>query len=195
MKDKGKKGLNDKGIALVTALILSLLALVIATATIYMLLQGTEVSGLKKRYTSALGASKGATEATALIISLSGSIPSDLAGITTVSNPSCFDKKLTNRKVDWGVCDTGETISSSSYDIKFDLTAYGGYEAYAKIVDTVPGNTLIGESLEVKGVVSGQSGYIKNPTVVPYMYRLEVMGENPDNRETDSAEITALYAN
>lgn len=190
MKDKRKKGLNDKGIALVTALILSLLALVIATATIYMLLQSTEISGLKKRYTSALGASKGATEATALLISLGGSIPTDLASITTVIN-SCFDIKLTNRKANWGACDTGETISSSSYDIKFDL---GNYEAYAKIVDTVPGNTLIGESLEVKGVISGQSGYIKNPTVVPYMYRLEVRGENPNN-QTDSAEITALYAN
>lgn len=190
MKDRRKKGLNDKGIALVTALILSLLALVIAAATIYMLLQSTEISGLKKRYTSALGAAKGATEATALLISLQGSIPTDLADISTVINP-CFDIKLTNRRADWGACDTGETVSSSSYDIKFNL---GNYEAYAKIVDTVPGNTLIGESLEVKGVISGQSGYIKNPTVMPYMYRLEVRSEDPNN-QTDSAEITALYAN
>lgn len=185
-----RQRLNQKGIALVTALILALIAMAIAIATIYIVIQSTEVSGLKKRYTTALGATKGATEATALLISLSGSIPLDMNAITTISNPACFETKLTNRKASWGSCDTGETVTSSSFDIRFD---FGNYSSYGKIVDTIPGNTIIGESLEVKGVVSGQAGYIKNPTVVPYMYRLEVRSENKSNPQ-DSADITTLYA-
>lgn len=183
--------INDHGIALVTAMILALIAMAIAVATIYMILQSTEVSGIKKRYTTALGASKGAAEGTALLISLYGSIPSDMTGISTISNASCFETKLMERKVNWGSCDTGSTVSSSSYDIKFD---FGDYGAYGKIVDTIPGNTLVGESLEVKGVVSGsQSGYIKNPTTVPYMYKLEIRSEKTGNPQ-DSSDISALYA-
>lgn len=183
--------INDRGIALVTAMILALIAMAIAVATIYMILQSTEVSGIKKRYTTALGASKGATEGTALLISLYGAIPSDMTGITTISNATCFEKKIVERRVNWGSCDTGQTISSTSYDIKFD---FGDYDAYGKIVDTIPGNTLVGESLEVKGVVSGsQSGYIKNPTVVPYMYKLEIRSEKTGNPQ-DSSDISALYA-
>lgn len=182
---------NEQGIALVTAMILALIAMAIAVATIYMILQSTEVSGIKKRYTTALGASKGAAEGSALLISLAGSVPSDLTGITTISNLSCLETKITERKVDWGSCDNGSTVSNSSYDFKFD---FGDYAAYGKIVDTIPGNTLVGESLEVKGVVSGsQSGYIKNPTTVPYMYKLEIRSEKTDNSQ-DSSDISALYA-
>ncbi|MEO0228302.1 MAG: hypothetical protein ABIL70_09670 [candidate division WOR-3 bacterium] len=188
--------INDHGIALVTAMILALIAMAIAVATIYMILQSTEVSGIKKRYTTALGASKGAAEGTALLISLYGSIPSDMTGITTISNASCFETKLMERKVNWGSCDTGSTVSNTSYDIKFVFDAKDGgkYDAYGKIVDTIPGNTLVGESLEVKGVVSGsQSGYIKNPTTVPYMYKLEIRSEKTGNPQ-DSSDISALYA-
>lgn len=183
--------INNRGIALVTAMILALIAMAIAVATIYMILQSTEISGIKKRYTTALGASKGVTEGTALLISLYGAIPSDMTGITTISNATCFKKKLMERKADWGSCDSVPTVSSSSYDIKFD---FGDYKAYGKIVDTIPGNTLVGESLEVKGVVSGsQSGIIKNSTVVPYMYKLEIRSERTGNPQ-DSSEISALYA-
>lgn len=181
---------SQKGIALVTAMSLALLAMVIATAAIYMILQGTEISGLKKRYATALGASKGATEGTALLISLAGAVPSDMTGITLISNAACLDTKLTNRRTNWGSCETGAVVTNTSYDIRFD---FGNYIAYAKIVDTIPGNTLIGESLEVKGVVSGGSGIIKNPTAVPYMYRLEVRSESNTNTQ-ESAEISALYA-
>ncbi len=183
---------SQKGIALVTALLLALIAMAIVTAAIYMIIQGTELSGIKKRYTTALGASKGGTEASALLISLYASVPSDLVLLTSIKDQTCLEAKLLNRKSDWpSTCDKGETVTNTSYDIRFD---FGNYFTYGKIVDTIPGNTLIGESLEVKGVVSGQSGYIKNPTAVPYMYRLEVRSENKDNPQ-DSADITALYAN
>ncbi len=180
---------SQKGIALVTAMLLALMAMAIVTATIYMVIQSTEVSGIKKRYATALGAAKGGTEATALIIS-NRAIPSDLIGLTTIPNQACLDLKFSHRRTDWGGCNTGETVSNTSYDVRFD---FGDYSVYAKIVSTTLGNTRVGESLEVKGVVSGyQSGYIKNPITVPYMYRLEVRSENETNPQ-DSADITALY--
>jgi Tfp pilus assembly protein PilX len=181
---------GQKGIALVTAMILALLAIAIAISAIYMILQSTEISGLKKHYATALGAANGATEGTALLISLQGAIPLDMSTITFINNPVCLDTKLTKRRTNWGSCDTGPVVTNTSYDIRFN---FGNYTAYAKVVDTIPGNTLIGESLEVKGVVSGGSGIIKNPTAVPYMYRLEVRSESNTNTQ-ESAEISALYA-
>ncbi len=181
---------SQVGIALVTTLLLTMIAIAIATATIYMVTQSTEVSGIKKRYTTALGASKGGAEATALIVSSNGAVPFDLNALITIQDQNCLNLKLFNRRTEWGICNTGERVSNTSYDIRFD---FDNYQAYSKIVDTIPGNTLIGESLEVKGVVSGQSGFIKNPTVIPHIYRIEIRSENSDNPQ-ESADITALYA-
>ncbi len=185
---------GDRGIALVTTMMLTLLALAIAFATIYMVIQGLEISGLKKRYSSALGAAKGATEGAGSIIS-SGLSP-DFAAITTINNQACFDIKLSKGRSSWGVCDTGMGVSSASYDIRFD---FGNYFAYGKIVDTFPGNTAGGgagwykPAAVVEGSRGGSSNIIPNPTAIPYIYTLDIRVENKTNPQ-DSAEISAVYA-
>jgi hypothetical protein len=53
-------GLGDqKGAALVTALMLTLLALVISTTLLYVVMAGSRLSGSHKRYRTALAAAKG----------------------------------------------------------------------------------------------------------------------------------------
>lgn len=178
---------TQSGIALITAMMLALIAMAIAVATVYMILQSTEVSGMKKRYTTAVGGAKCGIVADAFIIS-EGGVPSSIAGMVFISNLNCFYKKIKNKTSDWGICDNGFLVNSSSYDLRVqcdDFTVYG------KIVDTIPGNTEVGESLEVSGVVSTGS-FIRNPVVIPYMYRIEVRSQGPAG---ETAEVSGLYAN
>ena len=59
---------NEKGLALVMVLILSLIALTIISTLIFMVTQGTKVSGFYKRYATSLDAGYGGAEiATSLI--------------------------------------------------------------------------------------------------------------------------------
>ncbi|MDK2792708.1 MAG: hypothetical protein PWQ25_1571 [Deferribacteres bacterium] len=53
---------NKKGMALVTTLILSTIALLIVGTAYYLLSSGTKISGIQSRYTTALEAAKGASD-------------------------------------------------------------------------------------------------------------------------------------
>lgn len=53
---------NEKGVALITTLVLGLIALVIVGGLIYMLTSGTQISGKEKKYSTALESAKGASE-------------------------------------------------------------------------------------------------------------------------------------
>ncbi len=55
-------GHGERGIALVTTLVLGLIALVIIAALMFVMITGTEISGVSKRYTGALEAAKGSAE-------------------------------------------------------------------------------------------------------------------------------------
>ena len=64
--------LNNKGIALVMVMILSLISLAIMSGLIYMVTSGTQVSGIEKRYSTALEAGKSGKD-----IALSGHCPQE----------------------------------------------------------------------------------------------------------------------
>jgi len=53
---------NNKGVALVTSLMLTLISLTIIMALMYMITQSTQVSGASKRYKTALDAGYGGSE-------------------------------------------------------------------------------------------------------------------------------------
>jgi len=53
---------DERGIALITSLILSLIAIVLASAIMILVVSSTKQSGIVKRYTSALEAAKGGVE-------------------------------------------------------------------------------------------------------------------------------------
>ena len=180
---------NEKGVALVLSLVLAFISMAISTATIYMVLKGTEMSGLEKRYTTALGAAKGALEITAVIINTL----EDPTGMATINNSNCFLDKLMNDTSSWTACNANEsnTDVADSPDIMLTL---GSYTVYVKIIDSSPGNTKLGRNLEVKGVVESLRSFFENPTVIPRSYRIEVLSVNTSN-SLDRARLTALYAN
>ena len=53
---------SRNGIALITTLVLALIALAFTGAMLYMLTSGTRMSGVERRYTTALEAAKGASD-------------------------------------------------------------------------------------------------------------------------------------
>lgn len=184
--------LNESGIALMLVLVLSAISLAIMAGMIYMITQGTIVSGIEKRYKTALEASKGGTEVVFQFIGDRGTSNLPVNLIKTPTDP-CLTDKLTKATANWNPsCDSSITINTatgneSTYDMSF---AFGSYNVYSKIVDTVEGNSSPAESLEVKQVES--AGSLIKAQSVPYLYTIEVHTENPTNI-AERAKLSILY--
>lgn len=209
---------NERGVALVTALMLTLIALTITISLLYMVMAGTKMSGAQKRYKTSREASYAAatelypkdilpsiitgfmnhTTATAATQAINGQYPG--IGLSIPSAVSqCLKQKVTTDQANWSAC---SAASKSAADTKNspDLTFYlrgestkPGFTIYTKIIDTVPGmSDTSGVSLDSgMGVVASNV----NPTVFhqPSLYTFEVQGEREDN-PTEKAIMEVLYA-
>ena len=227
-----KRFSDERGVALVMALILSLIVLAAVSAMLYLVTQGTMISGFQKRYQTAQEAAKGGMElATKEIISrtiasafldqiqgtnanltsMKNSIGSDYAGISLSFNAAtstvCLrNKLLLSAKI--GTANNWASCSADNYslelkkadgtnisDVTFTLIGSPGaadFIVYAKIVDTVAGNTdTSGLDLQGWGTTELPAGV---PTQTnPYLFRVELLGErtsNPDER----SRLSVLYA-
>ena len=202
-----KKLQNERGIALVTALLLTLIALAITMAILYMVIWQTKLSGAHKRYKTALEASQGGVQLfTQQIIpqvfaNVSGSsLASQFAGLSlNEPNASCLEFKLKNPTSSWSTkCGPDATPfdATSMPDVTFNLQGASSvpYTVYSKIVDTVPGNsdlsgfTLLDSGAGVAGISSGIA-----PKHIPAMYRIEVQGQQATN-PLEKARLSVLYA-
>jgi hypothetical protein len=215
-----KKGLlsTEKGIALVMILILSAIALAIMAGLIYMITTGTQISGMQKKYKTAGEAGLGGADVTYEFIGLRGdasstsTLQNELYTISPVitTSGSCtgtsmggvpftgLAAKFNTPTTSWSSACGGNSMSitpitTTTYDMRFDLGAspYPTYRVYAKIVNTVEGNSGGDEGLTGKGVVGAGSGEV---TVVskPYLYTIEVDTENRDN-PSERARYSILY--
>jgi len=158
---------SEKGIALATTLIISLICLALIAGIIQMINIGTRISGIKGRYTSALEAAKGGIE------EFLQDIPFEHKGTVNDSDYKCKLQQDTNN---WAVtcknyCSgTNCTSHESPKDIiNFAdwAQSYGNYTAYCKIVDA-------------KGTSDGT-----------WFYTIEVVAKNNNTPET--AWYTILY--
>lgn len=153
-----------------SALLFTLLALVIITVLLYSINQGTKASSASKTYKTALEASHGATDLITTSI-----LPTIFANYTTatsinsfvsttdlsslalsVPNANCFAKKTNKNTSEWmagGACVDASAMKSPLAtelpDMTFNLKAdndSAGYKIYAKIVDTrCGGDPAIGQ--------------------------------------------------
>jgi hypothetical protein len=195
---KGGKGglLNEKGIALVMVLILSVIALAIMAGLIYMITTGTQMSGMQKRYKTALEAGLGGADITYQLIAARGdpNIPltNFLITASNVGGIDCLTPKLNSPTSSWpAACSNTLTIdpnTQSTYDMRFDL---GSYRAYAKIADTVEGNSGPDSGLIKGGVVAANTGEV-NVMSMPFLYTIELDAENPNN-SAERAKLSILY--
>ena len=197
---------NNNGFALVTSLMLTLLSLTIVMSLLYMITQGIKVSGLNKKYKTAMEASYGGAELfTKDMLPFvmknysSSTLATDIAGnfgavSPVIGSQSCLQAKLKNATQNWPAA-CGNTLNPKDRpDITYTMQATSGnpFQVYSKIVDTVNGNTdLSGLQLEGAGVAESQS--VLTPQHFPYIYRVEIQGE----RQSDTAaqaNLEVLYA-
>ncbi len=211
----------EKGIALVTVLVLSLIALAIISTLVYLVIQGTRFSGFFKRYETAREAAYGGSEIVAALIKNRGqlSIPGlplssssidsggflscncgdpDVAGDNTPN--TCLCRKLCDPTSDWVSAGCNNTFDpTDNPDIQFDLPADPLnpsnppiYQVSAKIVDTTKGYTdLSGEDLEGDPRVTGSDLTLKGPPA-PYLYRIEINAQ--DTTKPERGRLSILYA-
>ena len=161
---------NDKGFALVMVLLISIIVLSMATALIYMVTTGSQISGIDKRHMIALAATGEAGIVSQLINRRDGTLEAaldaalnynsqtpntcnnvgaftlpDLTTCTDLGNYNSLEAKIKLPTACWSAtCDTSLTIdpnNSNTYDFRYDVA---GYRTYGKIVDTTLGNTTSG---------------------------------------------------
>jgi hypothetical protein len=195
---------NERGVALITSLLLMLISLAIVMALLYMINQGIRSSAAAKNYKNALDASYGGAEVvTKQVIPqlLSGSLPTFLS--TAVANSDCLSKKLLNAPSGWDTAcgapgTPARTLDPTNVpDVTFLLKSQDNqpdFKVYAKIVDTNPGNsdpsgfTLLDSGSGVTGTGSGVS-----PMHIPALYRIEIQGQRTTN-PVERAALSVLYA-
>ncbi len=202
------KPLNEKGIALVMVLILSAISLAIMAGLIYMVTSGTQISGIEKRYKTALEAGIASKEVTYQFIGMR-----DDPGILNINflfssnfSTNCRTAKLNTpaSTTNWASCGTGgnytKTTSFSidpndpvTYDMSLDLGTSPNptYRVYSKIVDTVEGNSSGELGLSKGGVVLANTGEITVMNI-PYLYTIEIDAENAAN-PAERAKLSILY--
>jgi hypothetical protein len=95
-------------------------------------------------------------------------------------------------------CSTSLLTGPSSYDLKFQLGTNPQYNVYAKVVDTIEGNTngsnTGGHSLITTGVVAAKSGGGEISMVtIPYQYTVEIEAENAKAGSNERAKLSVLY--
>ena len=217
---------SDRGVALLIVLILSAVALAVMTAMISMIFSGTQISGMHKKFKTAAQASHGgldmfkqiilmrgqSTDTTAFItnlndnFSMNAAITTDVGctgtNLRTVSYTGISAKLLTQSNT-WTVqCKKTLTIDptlATTYDLTMELGSSPRYAIYAKIAETVEGNSGTGASTgsgasgkaRIKGVVSRRKASI--PMVpIPYLYAIEIEARNIDN-PAERAKISELY--
>jgi hypothetical protein len=198
---------NEDGIALVTSLMLTLISMTMILALFYIMTAGIQSAGAQKRYKTSLEAAHGGAEIAlkdivptimrnAQNINLVTQVQSDFAGVNleVITTQDCMRSKLTSVTRTWPAGCSSASNPKQLPDMAMTLQSSAGneFKVYAKIVDTVKGNTdTSGLQLEGSGV--SESSPVLTPQHLPYVYRLEIQGERKDNAQ-EQANISALYA-
>ncbi len=200
---------DEKGMALVTALMFTLICLAMIMTLMYYVLTSTKMSAAQKRYRNSLEASYGGTElVTKTIIPrlFSNYSTGKLSLLADLGNPSTIgltlgpnlQTKLTKVTTDWGTA--SKTVNPKEFpDMSFTLkgTSSGeDFTVYSKIVDTVAGVGLVDASgvdyLDAGQGVAGTSTSTQTPRT-PNIYSIEVQGEKSVNPK-EKASLSVLYA-
>ena len=203
---------NEKGIALVMVIVLSAISLALMAALVYMIMSQTEISGVQKRYKTAQEAGLGGTAVAYQLIAVRGAALTGLPALwqyTTVTPSNCTGTssgtpytgifaKIMTPSTSWTNCSTSLTIDPdialtdpTSYDMRFDLGIGTTYRVYAKIVDTVEGNSGGDEGLLKSGVVAANSGEVTVQSK-PYLYTIEMVAQSATNPQ-ERAKLSILY--
>jgi hypothetical protein len=202
---------SQRGIALVLVMVIALIALAIVSALIYMGTMATRLSGAEKIYRNSDEAALGGARIAAdMIITNYGNSALGLPSVAATlggsfGNQPCLIRKLNNATANWGgVCNADmksmdlSSDNSDTYDMTFPLPgAPNNYTVYAKVIDTIEGNTsgvvVEGEGGLSTGGVGGGGASIVTPPRHSWMYRVEVHAEDSVNKR-QRARYSIFYA-
>jgi hypothetical protein len=214
---------NERGIALVTALLLTLISLTFVMAVLYMLTQGIKTSTSTKHYATALEATYGGVDfftkdalpqmLTSASSAFNSTTITNLYPTLNMTMPNtsngCMQAKLTSTSASWlGAGCAAANLSSNiallptTADMTFTFpgtTGSSAYTVYSKIVDTAIGNTdtsayASGGLLSGAGVGSGSGvGGHTASTKIPYLFTVEVQAQAAANPQ-ETTRVTLLYA-
>lgn len=202
---------SNKGIALITTLMLTLISLTMILALLYIVSQDIMTSGSQKRYENSLEAAHGGVDILSREIIprlLRGDSASEITknydilfkSAMNIPLSACLNDKLKYNKSEWTNCsaDAADMDAKKSFDVSLTLknvkSSQPGFTVYSKIIDTSPGNTDTSgiDYLDNGASVTG-AGIGANPKHIPYMYRIEVQGESESNAK-ERAKLSVLYA-
>ncbi|MRR55494.1 MAG: pilus assembly protein PilX [Deltaproteobacteria bacterium] len=213
---------NEKGAALITALMLTLISLAIIMLLLYYVTTGLQMSASQKRYKTVLEAAYGGTSFsvnefipklnsaifgnyTSGVKELLTSYASNSNLSLTLGNLSCLQQKLDNSTNNWG-SGCSKTLDPRDHpDMTFVLKSTldtskfiqpTGYKVYTKIVGTpIKGNTDKADMPNLrKGENVVESADIEGGGLtIPTTYRIEVRAERETNPQ-EKANISVLYA-
>jgi Tfp pilus assembly protein PilX len=204
---------NNEGIALITALMFTLIILVIIMGLLQYIMMGSKMSAAQKKYRNSLEASYGGVELITKEIlpklitdnyaGNSSSLLLALGGTTTgkidlTLGPS-LQAKLENPTASAAWTGLSKTINAKeSPDMQFKLRGTGtgkNFNVYGKIVDSVPGNSDI-SGVDYLGAGAGVAGSGAGiaPQHLPGLYTIEVQGEVDENNPKEKAKLSVLYA-
>ncbi len=194
---------DNKGIALVTSLMLTLISMTIITALFYVMSQSILMSGANKRYKTVLQAAYGTSEIVSKDIikkifdgySSSSALAEQYPTLAGFSADPCIRSKVNNNTVDWPAACNNSFAANIQPDVTFLLQATSNqpFRVYAKIVDTFKGNTDKSDvpTLREAHNVTDASGAAGE--TIPNTFRIEVQSERAQN-PLERAKLSVLYA-
>lgn len=210
---------NQKGIALMTALLLTLVTLAVIMAVFYLINRQTNTSAAQKVYTSALQAAYGDSD-----IFIKDLLPmmfpyvddplkdnsyweNNFTGIDLkiASTSACMNDKLKKDTVDWSNCPTGSTSTDATAFADTTIMLKGvntNYKVYSKIIDTIKGNTDSSGNSDRYSSADGSTGKGGNNLDgkrVPFVYTVEIQAEAASSAlgnkpGQEKAMLEVLYA-
>jgi len=204
----GKRLAGQDGIALISALMFTMISLAIVTALMYIMTQSTKVSAANKRYKNALEASYGGADMfvhdmvpylmqnynnASLATLVSNTYAGAVIGQGSPGDVTCLQAKLTKSSSGWPSGCSNTSAPTDHPDLTFKVMSQNDkpYTIYSKIVETKPGNSDT-SGLQLDGSGVAQASAVITPIHNPYIYRVEVQGQQ--SATSERAAIEVLYA-
>jgi hypothetical protein len=201
------KSLNNKGIALITALMFTMIIMVIIMGIMTLISDNAKRSAAQKTYRNVIEASYGGAD-----IVMQDILPRLFSNISTsiiradysmlnmqLGSSACLRQKMLNSTDGWTACSAVNIDPKSQPDMTFNLSGESGksttnFKVYAKIVDTTPGVPFppqpAGGPLLGGGVTDSSAG--TTLSLQHYVYRVEVAGERSIN-PAEKSNLSVLY--
>lgn len=214
---------NEKGIALVMVMIIAFIGLAMVSTLLFMLTQGTRISGFQKTFRTTDEAGLGGVQIAAQFIkdnvwnAASGALLQS-AVVNFNSPDQCLIDKLTTTRGEWATSDpakyfwpncAGDRATAIDANLSPDFTfctnsvncitptdpAVPIFRVDTKIIDTVKGNTAANG---IGGQLGGEGvvsggGTQISPPPNPTLYRIEVQAQDAVNPQQKS-KYSVLYA-